>query len=200
NLSWLFCQNNQIENLDVSQNLQLSRLYCQDNFIDSLDVSTNTELFTFVCNNNQLTYLNINNGLNTNFVIFSAISNPNLLCIQVDNVSYANSMTCSSPIPNWCKDDTAEYSEDCDNLSVEDVLGNNAFSLYPNPIKDKLFVENVAENIHLSSIKIYNLQGSVVLNITNIENAINVSNLTSGLYFCNLYTSKGVFTYKILKR
>src|SRR5690606_22949659 len=188
------------EALDVSQNLELTRLYCHNNLITSLDLSANPELFLFSCDNNQLTYLNINNGFNTDIEVFSAESNPNLLCIQVDDVNYANSITCPVPVPSWCKDDTAEYSEDCDNLSVEDILGNNAFSLYPNPVKDKLFIESITENTHISSIKIYNLQGNVVLNITNIENAINVSNLTSGLYFCNLYTSKGVFTYKILKR
>src|SRR5690606_865561 len=119
NLIYIFCHSNQIEALDVSQNLQLVSLYCQSNLISSLDLSANTELIAIACNNNSLEYLNINNGFNTDFSVFYAQSNPNLSCIQVDDVSYANSLTCANPNPIWCKDDTAEYSEDCDNLSVE---------------------------------------------------------------------------------
>ena len=198
-IKWIYCHYNQIEVLDISQNLLLERLYCQGNLITSLDLSANPELFVLSCLDNQLTYLNINNGNNMGIQNLNTTSNPNLLCIQVDDVSYANSLTCDNPFPLWCKDATAEYSEDCGNLSTEDVSGD-AIKLYPNPVEDKLFIENLTETIEVSSITIYNLQGSEVLGTTNVANAITVSNLSPGLYFCSLYTSKGVFTYKILKR
>src|SRR5690606_15708455 len=144
---------------------------CQGNLITSLDLSANPELFVLSCLDNQLTYLNINNGNNMGIQNLNTTSNPNLLCIQVDDVSYANSLTCDNPFPLWCKDATAEYSEDCGNLSTEDVSGD-AIKLYPNPVEDKLFIENLTETIEVSSITIYNLQGSEVLGTTNVANAI----------------------------
>lgn len=54
-LTMLFCFQNQLTSLDVSQNTMLSDLRCNDNQITSLNVSNNTSLTTFFCYNNQLT-------------------------------------------------------------------------------------------------------------------------------------------------
>ena len=54
-LSMLFCFNNQLTTLDLSQNTMLNDLRCNDNQLTSLNVSTNTSLTTFFCYNNQLT-------------------------------------------------------------------------------------------------------------------------------------------------
>jgi len=64
------------------------------------------------CQNNQLSSLNLKNGNNTNmFDLFGVgldlTNNPDLLCIQVDDVAYSNA--------NWSskKDATACFSENC---------------------------------------------------------------------------------------
>lgn len=54
-LNMLFCFNNQLTTLDLSQNTMLNDLRCNDNQLTSLNVSTNTLLTTFFCYNNQLT-------------------------------------------------------------------------------------------------------------------------------------------------
>ncbi len=54
-LSMLFCFNNQLTTLDLSQNTQLNDLRCNDNQLTTLNVSTNTSLTTFFCYNNLLT-------------------------------------------------------------------------------------------------------------------------------------------------
>jgi len=54
-LNMLFCFNNQLTSLDLSQNTQLNDLRCNDNSITSLNVTNNTSLTTFFCYNNQLT-------------------------------------------------------------------------------------------------------------------------------------------------
>jgi hypothetical protein len=54
-LTMLFCFQNQLTSLDLSQNTMLSDLRCNDNQLTSLNVSNNTSLTTFFCYNNQLT-------------------------------------------------------------------------------------------------------------------------------------------------
>jgi len=58
-LTNLFCNNNQITSLDVSQNTALTQLWCEDNQLTSLDVSQNTALTQLWCDFNQLTSLNV---------------------------------------------------------------------------------------------------------------------------------------------
>ena len=128
NLLTLYCGDNQLSNLDVSQNLALENLICQVNPITSLDVSQNTALVSLdclgtqitsldltlntaltslECSSNQLNLLNLKNGNNVNITYFSAVNNPNLYCIEVDNAAYSNA--------NWLGgiDPPSTFSEDC---------------------------------------------------------------------------------------
>jgi len=110
-LQLLYCNNNQLSSLDLSNNTALIQLYCQNNQLSSLDLSNNTALVFLRCDNNQLTSLNLKNGNNANISTygsnFNLKNNPNLSCIQVDNVMYSNM--------NWSiyKNSTACFSENC---------------------------------------------------------------------------------------
>ena len=57
NLTYLNCIDNQLTQLDVSNNAQLTELYCYDNQLTYLDVSNNMNLTNFMCWNNPLTKL-----------------------------------------------------------------------------------------------------------------------------------------------
>ena len=59
NLKDLWCDENNLTNLDVSKNPNLTRLYCDNNQLTSLDVSHNTELTLLDCGFNQLTHLDV---------------------------------------------------------------------------------------------------------------------------------------------
>jgi len=109
-LTFLICDYNQLTSLDVSKNPALERLYCSNNKIASLDLSANSNLKQLLCGSNNMTQLNLKNGGNTKFEseyqsIFS--NNPNLLCILVDDVDYANKA--------WAKykDAAASYNTEC---------------------------------------------------------------------------------------
>ena len=67
-LEGLDCSNNQLTNLNVSQNLTLTILNCSSN---------------------QLTSLDVRNGNNMNMPYFYTTNNPNLTCINVDDVAYS---------------------------------------------------------------------------------------------------------------
>ena len=119
-LTRLTCGYNQLTSLDVSANTALILLFCDFNQLTSLDVSANTALTSLEAQNNNLTFLNLKNGNNINFIwgssvdnSFDARENPNLKCIQVDNVGYSRT--------NWNRvDNSSSFSEDCyDNTDID---------------------------------------------------------------------------------
>ena len=68
-LQLLYCQNNQLTNLDVSNNIALGGLECGNNQLTNLYVTSNFSLIDLYCYNNQLTSLNVyNNGALTSLI------------------------------------------------------------------------------------------------------------------------------------
>jgi len=90
-LNYLLCSSNQLTSLDVTQNTTLNALLCSSNQLTSLDLTQNTTLNTLHCFSNQLTSLDISN--NMQLVHFKSNNNSNLNCIEVSDVSWANSIT-----------------------------------------------------------------------------------------------------------
>jgi len=83
----------------------LTDLFCHDNQITELDLSNNPNLFELNCRNNLLTSLDVRNGNNLGLWYFTASFNPYLYCIDVEEVAYANY--------NWEKDNGCAFSTDC---------------------------------------------------------------------------------------
>ena len=81
-LNLLWCDNNLLTTLDVSDNLYLDELYCNNNQLTSLNVSSNMSLDRLDCYTNQLTSLNVNNC--PNLEILSCYQN------QIDNLDVSN--------------------------------------------------------------------------------------------------------------
>ena len=125
-LDILTCYTNQLTVLDVSQNTTLTRLRCFSNQLTSLDVTQCNLLTGLWCFQNQFTCLNVKNGNNSNFIAFYTYGNPNLTCIEVDDVAWSNlNWTVGTSI-----DATASFSTDCDNdcsashLDIEELSIN----------------------------------------------------------------------------
>jgi len=131
-LTILLCGANQLPSLDVSQNTALTSLTCWANQLTSLDVSQNTALTNLICQSNQLTSLDLRNGNNTNMPINNVsnnfTNNPDLYCIDVDNIIYSTTywtVAWSSPIDTWMS-----FSTDCSTaLGCTDSLACNYDSL-----------------------------------------------------------------------
>ena len=109
--------NGDIVDLTGIQNfVALTTLFCYNNQLSSLDLSNNPNLFDVSCSNNQLTSLSVKNGNPTGLWYFTAINNPDLACVEVDNVAYANY--------NWLIDNTVVFSTNC-NISSTYELNTN---------------------------------------------------------------------------
>ena len=120
-LTTLHCYLNQLTILDISNDTALIELSCYFNQLTSLDVSNNTALNTLYCSNNNLTTLDVRNGNNTNFSVinysFNAKNNPNLYCIDVDNVAWSTA--------NWINIDSwTSFGTNCSATSVQEHTTN----------------------------------------------------------------------------
>ena len=87
----------------------LTDLFCHNNLLQALDLSNNPNLFEVNCNSNQLTSMSVKNGYPTGLWYFIATNN-NLLCVEVDNVAYANY--------TWSIDNTAVFSTNCNPSAI----------------------------------------------------------------------------------
>ena len=109
----LYLSNEGVADLTGIENFALlSELYCNDNQITYLDLSYNSNLFEFNCSNNFLTSLDIRNGNNSGLWYFSALNNPQLYCIAVNDIAFANAN-------GWLIDSDCAFSTNCSTSSVE---------------------------------------------------------------------------------
>ncbi len=69
--------------------------------------------------------------------------------------------------------------------------------IYPNPVKDELRIEN--GELTINKITIADLSGKTIQQITGSQKQINISALSSGIYFLKIETDKGVVTRKFVK-
>ena len=94
----------------------LTDLFCHDNQLAELDLSNNPNLFELNCRNNLLTKLDVRNGNNLGLWYFTATFNPDLYCIDVDEVANANY--------TWEKDSGCAFSPDCFPSSIQNYTTN----------------------------------------------------------------------------
>ena len=96
----------------IEEFILLRELFCNDNQIIDLDLSNNYNLIELNCNNNLLESLNVRNGNNSGLWYFTAVNNSQLYCIAVNDIAYANY--------NWLKDSGCVFSTNCGTSSLED--------------------------------------------------------------------------------
>ncbi|MFT4598626.1 MAG: hypothetical protein ACI9WM_000875 [Arenicella sp.] len=82
-------------------------------------------------------------------------------------------------------------------LGIEEQMSNINLSIYPNPVINKLTIEN--KELEINSISILNTSGKVVKTITENNNMIDVSNLTNGMYLLQISTDNGLVSTKFIK-
>ncbi len=199
--------NNILNNLDVSSNIQLKEITCSnwDGFanlnIMSLDLSNNINLELLYAENlfllEELNLKNENNTILTVMLTCDFEGNPCVLpltCVTVDDEVAATND--EPPYDTWYIAADFIYSEDCTlGISSQEV---NLFSIYPNPAQNELFITSKNSSVNLK-IKIYNLEGKL-LSTKDIafekQVSIDVSNLTSGIYFLNIEDENGNTTIK----
>ncbi|PCJ00671.1 MAG: hypothetical protein COB15_02545 [Flavobacteriales bacterium] len=192
NLLEFYCQDNQLINIDVTNNPLLTNFACFGNQINSLTIAQNPNLIEFGCHNNMLTCLNAKNGSNALITTFVSSGNPNLTCIEVDNVAWSTT--------NWTSiDPVSSFSTSCVNPCAVGVkeYGSSEFSLYPNPTTGSITI-NVKEDGAV--VEIYDIMGEIILSEKNIADqlTIDLQEQPKGVYFVKVSTEKKVSSQKII--
>ncbi|MDG1393441.1 MAG: T9SS type A sorting domain-containing protein [Flavobacteriaceae bacterium] len=91
--------------------------------------------------------------------------------------------------------DKAVYSSDVLSLNA---YSKNSFSVYPNPVKDDLYISKISE-LNSFNITIFNIKGKHVLSLKSSDlnaESFNVEKLSKGLYFVLFEDKKGRFAMK----
>jgi len=101
-----------------------------------------------------------------------------------------------------CHKMTASYIKVSDRTSIEKPPATpelNAISIYPNPTKGELTIDN--GELKIESVRIYDVFGKQLstFNFQFSTNPVDVSHLPAGTYFVQIKTEKGIVTKKIVK-
>ena len=117
-LHTLYFSNNQITNINLSNNLSITDLWCSDNLLVGVDLSDNINLINLNIYNNNLTFLDLRNG-SSNMYSFNCTNNPNLTCIDVDDVVFYTSTFTLGSI-----DSQQYFSNNCSVTAIKEIVGS----------------------------------------------------------------------------
>ena len=92
--------------------------------------------------------------------------------------------------------------DNCAVLGVDDDFFEN-FKIYPNPFSDKLYIENNLVEDEFLNIKLYDITGRLVFEADKSMNKeiseVNLSFLSSGLYWLRLNLNNKITYFKLIK-
>ena len=100
-----------------------------------------------------------------------------------------------------CTDQNLLYFDDL--LVTQSTLGTDDFSkanfaVYPNPATDVIKISNV-NNLDITNLTITDINGRTMKQVNTSIEAINVSDLNSGIYFLKIKTAQGEGVTKFVK-
>ncbi|MTE27331.1 T9SS type A sorting domain-containing protein [Winogradskyella ouciana] len=176
---------NSIANLTLSTNLSLlKKLDASNNLIEGdIDLTTMAisacvydvnqtefcpESITINLSNNLFDFVNIQNGINSDIANFNVSSNPNLECVQVDDVD-------NVPV-NWIKDETTAYNIDC-NFGETYVPDDNFEQALINLGYDSGPLNDYVLTVNIEALTDLDISGNNIANLTGIEDFLALENL-----------------------
>ena len=168
-LRQLVVYENQLTSLNVKQNIMLERLACNDNQLTELNVSQNTVLQRLFCYNNLLTELDISH--NTALTVLTAFNNQ-LSSLDVSHNLALDALSCSNNQLSSLdvSQNTALSNFHCDNnqLTNLDVSQNSAL-VYLYCHENQLTDLDVSQNPNLYFLWVHNNN----LSSLNVQNGHN---------------------------
>lgn len=173
-LTMLFCWNNQLTELDLSENTELTILNCIGNKLVKLDVSKNKKLSIIECSNNLLAEIDISQ----NTALIELGCHDNLLTkLDVLNNTTLNTLFCYnnkltkldiSKCKNlqglWCHDNQLDTLDVSKNMELERLQCSN----------NQLNMLDVSENTKLESL---NCNGNLLTTIEISKNNTELNDL-----------------------
>lgn len=204
-LETLYCEDNRIKTLDLSNNTSLASVYCHNNGMASLSLPQSDTLETLWCNDNKLTSLDLSSASNLSslFVCYNNIEWLDLCECDVLIGLLDESMTVYQDEVYWGTADSNEYIY----IDRDTYLWSSAAD---ETLYKPLVVEIDAEHFPARDFRSYVLEhcdnngdgwldveeindtGDIILrtseDVDNGTNKVNCPNLKGIEYFTNLYS------------
>ncbi|MDQ6470156.1 T9SS type A sorting domain-containing protein [Flavobacterium sp. LHD-80] len=181
-LGYILVNNNKLTSFDISKNPEVYQVWCQDNQIRNLDFSKHPKLTQVLASNNKLVNLNFKNGANNLIDVSSGnnggvrfTGNPDLKCIQVDDVAYSDT--------NWGakKDASATFSSVACPVVIPYTLipdANFEAKLIALGI-DKDGIAGKVETMNIIALTSLNVSNSNIKDLTGIEDFTALTSLNA---------------------
>ncbi len=86
------------------------------------------------------------------------------------------------------------------NAAVHSIDINNLLSLYPNPAHDRLYIHPDNQQLKLTALQIFNVEGKLVkqLSADVMQSSINISSLDKGMYIIKIIVDDKVAMQKLI--
>lgn len=187
-------------------------------------VSNGTDIYigntygVFYSNNNGSLWTNLNNGLPSNGVFALCLSGTNIfagtnngVCLSTNNCGLWTNVS-TNGIASLCVNSFVVKGTNIfagtsssgvwkrpisEMTGIEETNNNSCISFFPNPTIDKLTI--IASD--QASIEISNINGQIIKSIYGDKKTtvIDLTDLSSGIYFMRVKTDKEIVTKKIIK-
>lgn len=120
--------------------------------------------------------------------------------LKTDGTFWAWGLNSSGQIGNGTNTDSINYPTkvNCPTLKTDDFIATKAYSIYPNPTKDIINIENFNEG-SINSIKIIDSTGKLVLKQNNNLQQINLKQISQGIYIIQIESDGKLYNQKIVK-
>ena len=119
-------------------NIDEGKIFIGNNNITNLNLENNTQLFEVTCSDNQLISINLKNGNNTGLWYFMSFNNPNLMCIDVDNIAYCEytfAVDTWTTFSNNCNPTSVQFSSiDKKLVKITNLQGKNTRAMPNTPL------------------------------------------------------------------
>lgn len=176
-LTELLANGNSLDSINLSNNPALLNLRIHDNQLGTLDLTQNPNIEEITAFYNNLKFMNLQNGANTRIKTLNAAANVGardsvLRCIQVDDVAYfVQNRGTIFDIPKQ-----AGFSRLCSTT-------DEPVAIWPNPTYGPM---SIGSNFEFEAVKVYDMRGSLLLDIPMENNKIDMSALRPGEYLIQL--------------
>jgi hypothetical protein len=166
--------------------------------LEYIDLS-NVEIQTLKLNNPSFDLINLT--LNLYHEGFPGGDWTQHICIEVADPQAATNN--QFPYNTWniiVYDFTTTYGfDDICTLSVSDFEKLNLISVYPNPVQNKLWLDNPSQ-IKIEKVEILNVSGQIISSFTSVRDYLNVESLIAGVYFVRISNKQSSITLKVIKK
>jgi hypothetical protein len=111
---------------------------------------------------------------------FLAYNNPNLSCIEVDNVAWSTA--------NWPNiDSTAFFSLNCSGAGISDINESNSLMLYPNPTNGE-FIIDITKGLIGEQYVITDFSGKIIKfgKFENSKEKVDIDDFSKGVFIIQI--------------